>query len=1004
MEEMDSQLQSENPYTLDETTLNQLMGFKNNPGLIIEHAYSTLIRATEGKIDIPNPTTSFSYLLETSALHAATLHNAHEATYRNQYPRLATRYEHLYNHMFDDDYIGRFATPGRAKFEIYFKRDELFKELEQADEYEGYRRITIPRGSFVTTQDFIFTLLYPIEILMLKHGEISILYLTDNPDPVQPLNTNILEWNYVNINGTDYLRIRPTLLNIKLDQVHETVTTDGFNKTWNIPNRFCHCRVYQERNGKIEELVTTHSDLVYNPNKVTARLRYLENKIEVIIPPIYSHNGLLGSEVFVEFYTTVGKVEEPINEYKPDAFNYQWGKLEDDLSDRRYVTPLEQLSPPIVMARTMLSGGSNGQTFEETRERVINRAGYVKTPITPNQIETGLKTLGYEVLKARDTLTSRSYLASRALPINKNDAFTAGAAASMETIKTSMKALETHPHVRDNGRRLTITPEMLFKNDNGVITPVSSLNNLKLNKGKYSLDEYVQEVNKLQYMYTPFYYVMDPTKHIFKFRGYYLDKPEVENQIFVANNRTSGFSVSSDEVLIIKFEEWVLDRSHNKQLVEGYKVRIRTTSTDAYRNIPKDKLFCQLAIKPFEDKNYASINGVLLGTHTDPETENTDDVWEFTIKTKWDLSENHNLVVHDFFMYLNEGRNFEVPLRGEMFFVYGVKDLPISGFNPDIVDKYINRQIIDSDEICGIAVDKITYRFGWYLNNFWSNGVPIQGNRRYQTHQNDVPRVYSRNVYDIDDNGIYLIENANLKILHRAGDPVLDSNGQPVLLARKGDVVIGPDGNPVPELDREVEFLIDIMMVDGIYYFADDEDDVKYRNRIGETVKNWVVEDLKDISDRLLENTVLYFYPKRTMGDASLIIDGGLEIKEPTRQSFKVTYYMDEARYQNMDIRRSLTEITHRIINEHLTLPTVTMSDIISDLNKAGGEDIVAVYMDKMGAYEDRKYAAYTTKHGSDRCSVKRLLEVQSDNTLKVVEDIEVNFVKHQIIPELKRA
>lgn len=1004
MEENELLTQKENPYILDEKTLTQLMGIKNNPGLIIEHAYETLVRATEGKIDVPNPTTSFSYLLETSALHAATLHNAHEATYRNQYPRLATKYEHLYNHMFDEDYIGRFALPGRAKFEIYFKRDELNKELELAGEHEGIKRVIIPRGSYITTQDYIFTLLYPIEIMKLKHGEINVLYLTNHPDPVQVLNTNIVEWGYVTINNVEYLRLRPTLYNVKLSQVNETVTTDGFNKTWTLSNRFCHCRVYQSKGGVIEEINTTHSDLVYNPTKITARLRYLDNRVEVIIPPIYANTGQLGEEIYVEFYTTVGKAEEPLNEYGEDAFSYQWGKLENNLLDRRYVTPLEQLSNPIVLARTMLSGGNNGETFEQTRDRIINRAGYVKTPITPNQIETGLKRLGYEILKSRDTITSRSYLASRALPVNFNDTFTSGAAASMETIKTSINALSNHPHVRDNVRRLTITPEMLFKNEHGVISPVPEIENLKLNRNKYSFDEYVQEINKLQYMYTPFYYVMDPTGYIFKFRAYYMDKPEVENQIFIANNLTSGYSVSSDEVAIVKFEEWVLDENNNKQLIEGYKVRVKTTSTEAYRKIPTENLIAQLAIKPFEDNNYASIDGVLLGSHTDPETEITDYIWEFTIKTKWDLTDKHNLVVHDFFMYLNEGRRYEIPLQGEMLFVYGVKDLPIQGYAPDIVDKYLNRQIIESDEVCAISVDKITYRLGWYLDDFWSNGDVIQGERRYRRYQKDIPRTYSQDVYEIDRDGIYLVENSTLKVLHRAGDIVRDSAGEPILLARKGDVVIGPDGQPVPELDRQIEFLIDIMMVDGIYYFANDEDDVNYKSRIGETVKNWVIEDLKDISSRLLENTKLYFYPKRTMGDATLIVDGGMEIREPTRQSFSVSYYLDEARYQNMDIRRSLTKTTHDIINEHLTLPTVTMSDIISDLNKAGGEDIIAVHMDKFGTYEDRKYTTYTTKYGSDRCSVKRLIKIQSDNTLKVVEDIEVNFIKHQIIPELKQA
>lgn len=990
------------PYTMTDEIYQELTAIKNNPGLVIEHAYSTLLKATNGDINVPNPTTPFSYLMECAALQATTLHDAHEINYRNQYPRLATKYEHLYNHMFDEHYIGRFATPGRAKFELYFNKFEIQKELELSEEYKGYKRIVIPRGSYITTQDYIFTLLYPIEITQLSHGEIEIFYITDEKDPVQTLRSNIVEWGYCWIGDNEYIRIRPTLYNVKLIQVSETVMTSGFTKTWTLQNKFCHCRVYQRINGRIEELTTTHSDVVYDQNKCTAKLRYLENQVEVIIPPIYHHNGLLGSEIIVEFYTTVGKIEEPINDYDSDAFSYQWGNLPEKTADALYVTPLEQITQPIVRAMTMLQGGTDGESFEQLRDRVVNAAGYSTKAITPAQIELGLSKLGYDIIKSRDTLTSRSYLASRALPVNKDDEFTAGAAASMETLKISINDLAFHPHVRDNVRRLTITPEMLFKYDGGIVKHVPILENPKYYKDKVSLDEYVAELNKLQYMYTPFYYVMDPTNYIFNFRAYYMDSPSIDDQVFIANNRTSGFSVSSEEIVILKFEEEVYNELGKKEIVEGYKVRVRTRSTEAYRELPYENLFAQLSILPHKDKNYATINGVLLGTATNEDTELEEYIWEFTLKTNWDITDDHNLILEDFYMYLNEGRKFEFPLTGEMFFAYGVVDTQVSGYNPDNVDKYVNRQILDSDEVIAISVDKVTYRFGWYLNQFWSNGVPVQGDKRYQTYKADVPRVYTKDVYDIDANGIFLVEDAGLKVIHRAGDPVMDEHGNPIYIARKGDIVLDSNGKPLLELDRSTEYLIDIMMVDGIYYFATSEEDIKYRNNIGKTVKDWVIEDLEELSGQLLENTRLMFYPKRTMGEIELIVEGGKELKEPTRQSFSVVYYMNESNYQDQDIRAALTEKTKEIINTHLTRTTVTMSDIISDLNAMGEANIIGCHMDKFGSADDRKYTAFTVKHISDRCSIRRKIEAQSDNTLKVIEDVDVIFVNHQIIDELK--
>ena len=74
----------------------------------------------------------------------------------------------------------------------------------------------------------------------------------------------------------------------------------------------------------------------------------------------------------------------------------------------------------------------------------------------------------------------------------------------------------------------------------------------------------------------------------------------------------------------------------------------------------------------------------------------------------------------------------------------------------------------------------------------------------------------------------------------------------------------------------------------------------------------------------------------------------------------------------------------------------------ITALKRAAGDDVISVHMDRFGSQEDRKFTTYTSKDASVRCSVKRLIEAQSDNTLKVIEDIRVNFVKHDTIEELK--
>lgn len=979
--------------TIKEELMERLTLYKNNPGLIINALYDGLFTLSDGEFETLSVNSPFDFLMESAAMTAATLQDSHAMSYRKQYPRLATQYSDLYNHMFDDHYIGRFATPGKAKFDISFKLNELLAQLDITEE-NGISKLIFPRNSVILAKDYAFTFLYPVVITRLAHGGIQVLYDTSEPDPVQPLESNILDWDYTTLNNEDYLRIRPWLYQVKLTTYTDTLTQNyGYTKIYHLKDKFVHCRVYQiDQMGIEHELKTTHSDLVYDASEVTARLTYLENQLRVHIPPIYFNKGMTEWTIRVEIYTSLGNVEEPINEASTDSFTYQWDKLNDFQTDLSLVAPVEELSRPIILARSMLQGGTDGETFEETRDRVINFTSYAKIAITPAQLKRALSVNGYDLLKSRDTITSRSYYATRPLPVSRYDNFTTGAAASMETIRTSLAELAKHPHVRDNKRRLTITPQALFKSTAGIVSLVypdqtPDVNNL-------GMESYVGEINKLEYMYTPFYYVCDTTKNEFDLRAYYLDRPKVENPIFIANNGSSQMSVSSDEIVILRYS----DRNG-----EGYKIRVKTRSTDNYKQLDPEHLFCQLAISPLgEEKTYASINGKVLGIVEDEDSETTDVVFEFTIKTDWDITAQHGLICKDFYMFINEPRKFEFPLSCRLNFIYGVQNVQVKDYSPNAVDKMVNKEILNSDNIVAITHDAIQCEFGVHLDNFWSNGIAVQGQLKYKRYENDVPRVYTQNVYEIDEDGVFIVENDQLKIKHRIGDPVLDENQKPILKHHKGDVMMGTDGMPVLEDNggRDLIRMLDILMIDGIYYFATDENDMNYRNDLGETLKDYITNDLKAISDRLLENTRLYFYPKRTMGEARVLVDHGAEIQIPMRLSFKVTYFLNEATYNDFDLRNAITSMTHEVINQHLERERVSRSDIIADLKAKAGEGVLGIDVDKFGPNKD--LTVFTAKDGSMRTSVKRLIRLQADKTLKVIEDIDVSFVKHDIIEETK--
>lgn len=971
--------------------INDLVRIKNNPGQIIEYSYRLLDKISNGKNKISNPTNPVSYLLEMQAMQTSALAQAHEVTYREQYPKLANQYHHLYNHMFDEHYIGRFAYPGHCRFDIMFKYEDILNAMQEDGRYNT-RKIILPRGSSITVNDYVFTMLYDIEISQLAHGGLQVLYRTAVKDPLQPLSSNIIDWDTVMIEGHRYIRLRPLLLNVKLSQFNDNLLQRvGYTNQWEIKDRFSHCRVYQIKDGIVEEIHTTHSDLVYDAEQVTARLIYLDSTLRVEIPQIYFNKGLVGSQIIVEIYSTAGKVDEPLNEYPPDEFGYRWGKLENNIEDLKFVAPIEELSSPIIIARSMLTGGSNEESFEDTRDRVINFTNYTDVAITPNQLSRSLKVNGYDIVKSRDTITSRIYYATQGLPVNKADVFPSGAACSMETIKTTLNELTNNPAVRDNGKRVTITPELLFKESQSIAKGRGTfevVNHRDVPKLEVlGVEPYLAEINKLEYAFTPFYYVLDTSDNDFESRAYFLDNPEVYDQIFVANNASSGLSVSSDAIEIVKKQD-----KNTKE--DWFEVHVKTRSTDAYKNVPIENLFCQLAIRPVGDKSFAYINGELVGQTTDTETEQVDYVWVFKLKTRWDITKRHGILLEDFYMFINEPRRFEFALEDEMHFIYGVKGIHNPQHQIDQVDKMINLEIIDEDKwVYGITHDKVKYRLGNHLKYFWSNGISVLDKKEYVRYEEDVPRVYRQDVYDISPDGNFILNDDQLVVLHRAGDPILDEDGQPLYLARKGDPVLDKLGHPIVKRDRSQVQLIEIMLIDGVYFFADNLVDKDYRELIGRELNYKINYDLKEIGDRLLENTKLYFYPKRTMGNTSLLVDNGLSVQEALRLSFSVKYFMNEVSYNNLAVRDAIREMTHEVINEHLEKQTVTTSDIISELRKRAGDDIVAVDIGKFGNHT--KFSTFTVKDPSARCSVKRVLKLQPDRSFKVVEDIEVSFIKH---------
>ena len=229
--------------------------------------------------------------------------------------------------------------------------------------------------------------------------------------------------------------------------------------------------------------------------------------------------------------------------------------------------------------------------------------------------------------------------------------------------------------------------------------------------------------------------------------------------------------------------------------------------------------------------------------------------------------------------------------------------------------------------------------------------------------------------------------------MHRKGDPVV-VDGEVQYLYRRGDVIVDDEtGEPIPVQSRETLRQIDLLFVDGVYYFSTQARDIAYRQSVPELIVGYLRKDIRALTPVLLERTELYFQPKRTLGPAKIIIEDGRQTTIPSGLSFKVSYYLTPENYVNDELRNALTQTTRRIINETLLRSQVGTDDIIVAIKAVVDNDIVAVAVSPFGP--DRNINAYTTIDEGTRCTVKRKLRSRADGTFGVEEDIEIDFIRH---------
>lgn len=969
----------------------KMISLRNDPTAIQEFSLNMLDAASGGAINLPDANSPVFYALETAALLASSTMQHDADLMAAFYPKMANSYDNLYRWMSDDQYPNRFASPSRLYLMFIINADEIRARAipvvagSDDDLLSVYSKLVIPRNSQFSIAGFMFSMEYPIEIRIMKHGGFVIVYDTSEKTPLLTLEDNQLQKYTQTINGNEYLGITTMLRQIATNAYYSTVTkSSGFKATYTLNgNMFYAVRAFV-RNGTNDpwtECEITHSAQIYDNTVLTFAAKVLEDVVVVSLPDVYVSNKLgVNKLVRIDVITTNGVLAiEPSTVTGATVtanwldYNYPTGKLSN------FAAPFVAVNEKTLQVTSSLVGGANEKTVEQLRQQVIYAANNTVYPITQAQLSSKLTDLGYDILKVEDTPTGRVYQVTREVPKQTTKKMNTSIGSCVVTMVMTTEQLTAYSAVKDNGRRVTITPDALYRVVDGIHTMLTDTERMALNR--MTLDERAKQINTNSYLYTPFYYVLDITDNILVTRAYELNNPVLSYKSFNYENNSVGVNVSASSTTFAKTEN-------------GYTFAVVTSSDDIYKGLSDDDVMCQMVFTPVGESDYAYLNGVVTGRTSDNER-----IWTFSLSTNMDVNAADSLVLTSFAQYGNAPTTLDALLSDSftVLFMIGTAVLPNLVTLSESDDKQ-GRWYLNQDMVV-VTDQSYQLKFGDALTYLYTRQLPTVSSTQYLTYTDDEPWRYSANVYKKttlpNGNEVLEFDSSGDPILeHAAGDVMRDSEGLILIRYEKGEYKRDVSGALIPVSARAIQNEFDVIVFDAAYYFTTNTLDEVYVSSVDTTVVDWVTKDMVTVNGNVLERTTIQVLPKKTMGTVDVVVNAKESRQIDAAMSIEVTLYLTENGYKNFDLRENLRPKIKTTIVDILKEDTWSLSDIINAICEYKTDEVTEVDVTPVGTSKDIKVISMVDS--TMRCAAKKRLEVNADGTLSVGEDITVNFLKQR--------
>lgn len=958
--------------------------YKGSPSHLLQASYDFLEEVMESKVDIVDPTNPFIVLLEMSAVHTAMAVTESLLNLRRSYVSLAQTDEDIYRHMTDDEYVGRFATPGFVKFTFMVELNEINNKLVY-DETENCYKGIIPRDTEHNVDVYTFTHEYPIVFRRYPNNVLQITYDVTINSPISTPSNNLIEYTgRVDNNGVRWIQFSVPLKQMKVSTSNYTIQKNEiFNKNIPFTDYFVYARVFNKStstNNEWVELKTTHSDQVFDNNTPTAVLRVTTGNLNVTIPYIYNISNLITGSIRIDIYTTKGDISTNLSTYTLDSFSIKYRSIDEKRDTNVYTNVWTNLSMFAYSDQT-ITGGVNSIDFETIKNKLINYStGKNQIPITMSRLKDTVEENGFSLVGNVDALTNRIFLAIRKLPQINNPNLNPSTPRLLTTANigmirfiADMLYLVDSDNVINNGIRSTLLSNSLFLIENSIprLIERSEVETIK----SQPINSLISYVNSLLYAYTPYYYVLDTTDNIFDVRVYDLDSPLATNLSFIRRNQTLTLAVNTGNYSITKING-------------GYRLTIVTLSGSFYKQLNDNQVSAQIRLHHFDNQQYSYINGTLLGI--DPSGER---IYQFDIYTDYDIDKEHHISIINSQVGYDTVTQFMIDLKSEIDIFYTTTSIT-NNYVPDQTDQLINKMILPPSSV-GNTHDKIILTLGYNLENLWTRTRTLPTGSEYLVSETDVPLLYETDIYEINPiTGSMLFFDVNgvpeYHKLHDQGDPVLDDQGNQVYKYRVGDPILDNNGNPIKITAIRSKHEIDVLVVDGKLFFSTDQLYIDYQKEVSNQITQWIINDILDIQDKLLERTKIYFYPQSSLGTTKILLENGVETYITSEQTINVLIYVDELIFQNYSIQEEIINNSIVFIDEQINKKKFTVTQIEKDLKDLLGHNVLGVSISNIGG--DSDYQAITVSDEQNRLCTRKKLVAQADGKIIMMEDVNITF------------